>query len=65
MDKLSIEELQKLRDKYLGKKVLYEGIGGICNFIGYNQFIPSWGLQITINRMPIQHVDPAKIQLMN
>ena len=69
------EEIQAVRDKFLGKKVCIKNatgkttrfenhdICGILNFLGYNEYIPSWGLCATINRLPIQNVKIENIIL--
>lgn len=70
--------IKELQEKYLGKKIsvpykghpmcknMYEDarIGGICDFIGINEHIPEWGLQVTIGRMPLSNVDPLTIKLL-
>lgn len=67
--------VQQLNDKYLGKRISVpwqrKGFGsdidrvtGICDFIGYNDYFPEWGLQVTINRMPITNVNPETIKLI-
>jgi hypothetical protein len=68
MTKLSDEELQLLKDKFLNKKIsVIDGNGekwvGECQFLGYNSFIKTWGLQVTLNRTPVTHVDPKSIKL--
>jgi len=44
------EMKKSLEDKFLGKRVMVKTkhgkIGGICNFIGNNEYVPSFGLQI-------------------
>ena len=68
---------KQLQYKFLGKKIQvpnthYTGFGirggtisGVCTFIGYNPNFPSWGLQVTINRMPITNVDASTIKLID
>jgi len=77
--RLNDEQLKALQDKFLGKKVKVpwtntSGYGikrendyiiGKCEFIGYNPFFPSFGLQITIDRMPIRDIDHRKLELVN
>jgi len=65
---------QELQDKYLGKKIQIpwkhplgfepNTLVGICEYIGHNPKFPSWGLQITIGRLPVQHVDFNQIKLL-
>lgn len=57
-----------LEDKFLGKRVMVKTkigkIGGICQFIGNNEYIPSFGLQITVDRMPITNIKIQEITLI-
>lgn len=61
--KLTDEQVKALQDKFLGKRITYMGMTGKCEYLQYNPFLPSWGLQLTIERTPIQHVDPKKIRI--
>lgn len=70
--------VKELQDKFLGKrisvpwtnttgfgtKIPNDTVVGICEFIGPNPLFPSWGLQVTIGRMPITNVDYTKIKLV-
>ena len=67
--------MNELQKKYLGKKIKVpidnkilntnlRYIIGNCDFIGYNEYLPSWGLQVTIDRLPISNVDVTKIELI-
>jgi hypothetical protein len=62
------EMKKSLEDKFLGKRVMVKTkhgkIGGICNFIGNNEYVPSFGLQITVDRMPITNVEIKDISLI-
>lgn len=57
-----------LEDKFLGKRVMVKTkigkIGGVCQFIGNNEYIPSFGLQITVDRMPITNIKIQDITLI-
>jgi hypothetical protein len=63
-----------MREQLLGKRIsvsgqLYQGkpigdIVGKCEYFGYNQFLPSWGLQVTIDRMPISNVLLSQIKIV-
>lgn len=68
---------KELQGKYLGKRIrvpykypngrVYDNptfVAGICKFIGHNPHLPSWELQITIERMPIPNVDEKTIELI-
>lgn len=61
-----------LKLKYEGKRVrvrtMIEGhprfIVGNCTFIGFNKMIPSYGLQITVDRFPITNIKESDIELI-
>jgi hypothetical protein len=59
---------KELQDKYLGKRIRVsfkdDTVTGICKFIGHNPYLPSWELQVTIDRFPISNVDETKIELL-
>lgn len=75
--KLTEEELQILRDKFIGKRISVpiteqhkfgvpsETVSGVCEFIGYSSYFPNTGLQVTINRLPVRFVDHTKLKLIN
>ncbi len=68
-NRLSTEEILALSLKYLGKKVEVKDTKGLswkgtCDFIGYNPFIPEWGLQVTVERMPLTNIDIKDIKLI-
>jgi hypothetical protein len=76
-NKMTEKQLQQLKEKFLNKKISLSvindtgygipgrsKISGKCTFIGYNPHFPSWGLQVTINRTPIQNVDFNNIKLV-
>ena len=65
---LKKQEIEELNTKFLNKRILVidstgKTIGGKCTFIGFNSFFPSWGLQVTVDRMPISNVNPKNIKL--
>lgn len=67
---------KELQEKYLGKRIqipysYLNNIGssrptveGICKFIGHNPNFPSWGIQVTIERMPVTNVDISTIKII-
>lgn len=62
-------ELKKLlEEQFLGKRISVKtktgNIAGICQFIGNNEFFPSWGLQVTVSRMPLTNVEIKNISLI-
>lgn len=66
---ISQEIVNQLQEQFLGKIIeLTDSKGqkwaGICEFIGTNPFIPSWGLQVTIGRTPITNVRINDIHLI-
>jgi hypothetical protein len=72
------EFVKELQDKFLGKLISVpwenttgfgivkpnDTINGICEFIGPNPHFPSFGLQVTIGRMPIRNVDYKRIKII-
>jgi hypothetical protein len=65
---LEKQEIEELNTKFLNKRILVtdstgKTIGGKCTFIGFNNLFPSWGLQVTVDRMPISNVNPKNIKL--
>lgn len=69
MEKLTNEQVKELQDKFLNKNIsVMENngkiTGGLCTFIGYNEFIPSWGLQVTLSRTPVTNFELKSIKLI-
>jgi len=63
---MTLEQGQTL----LGKWVLVKTdkgveVGGTLDFLGYNKNFPSWGLQATVSRMPIQNVSLNNIKILD
>lgn len=63
------EQIEKMREKFMGKRISIENEKGerwvgTCQFLGYNDYLPSWGFQITLDRTPISHVKPESIKLI-
>lgn len=72
-DRIPESELDVARKKFMGKKVRlknHKGNYGIktwvgtCNFLGYNENLPSWGLQVTIERTPLNHIKLDQLELV-
>lgn len=65
--KLSDKQIKELQDVYLNKKIKIstpkQQYVGVCNFIGYNSFLPDWGLQVTMDRFPITNLELYQIEL--
>jgi len=67
--------ISALREQLLGKRISVSGqtysgkpigdIVGKCEYFGYNQFLPSWGLQVTVDRMPISNVSLSQIKILD
>jgi hypothetical protein len=55
---------RKVRVQYINRSGHEDFIQGECTFIGINSHIPSWGLQVTVNRMPITNVAINNISLV-
>lgn len=67
--RISEEAIQKMRSEFMGKRIAFKTMSGDswvgrCEFLGYNQFLPSWEFQVTIDRMPCSHVNPHTIKLV-
>jgi hypothetical protein len=67
MKTLREEQIKELKDKFIGKYISVIGDGGrfvgTCDFLGYSHF-ESWGLQVTIDRMPVSNVKIKSIHLV-
>lgn len=65
---MTLEEAQKL---YVGKRVVVknamgkDSVAGLCTFLGHNEMIPSWGIQITIDRTPISNIQLEQLSVQN
>ena len=69
MEKINESQLSNAREKFMNKRITFKtknsGFGhGTCQFLGYNQYFPSWELQITVDRTPYQHVIFESIKLV-
>lgn len=65
--RMTQQEIDDLKLKFEGQRVsLIDGKGekwiGQVDFIGYNSYLPSWDLQVTLNRTPISNVDVKSIR---
>lgn len=67
MKRLTDAQISELRDNFLGKKIELKGDGGryvgTVDFIGYNENLPTYGFQVTLDRMPVSNVNPNSIKL--
>lgn len=62
------EQIEQMKEKFLGKRVVFKTHNGKrwvgkCTFLGHNEYLPSWGFQVTIDRLPLPHVIPDTIEL--
>ena len=69
LNKIPEETITDLREQILNKRVkiqLNDGsfLCGICEFFGYNKLLPSYGLQITINRTPVTNINLKNIEIL-
>lgn len=64
MDKISDDIIISIREQILGKRIKVKNVIGICEYFGYNEYFPSWKLQVTIGRMPISHLELSDIELL-
>lgn len=74
MDHIPELVLDSIRETLVGKRIILRGhktigpfpdsdIIGNCDAIGYNSRFPSFGLQVTIDRMPCFNIDLSQISL--
>jgi hypothetical protein len=65
---LDQQAILKLQEQFLGKKVSIQNdkgrYVGICQFIGYNEFFPSWNFQVTLDRTPFSNVKIKSVHLV-
>ena len=68
MTQIDQQTLQILQEQFLGKRVSVDTpkgkFAGVCNFIGHNEFFPSFGLQITLDRTPVTNIEIRNIKLL-
>lgn len=61
---MNLEQLQSSIGKRVSVKMADKSVVcGVLQFAGNNENFPSWGLQLTIDRMPITNVDVNNIEL--
>jgi hypothetical protein len=74
MEKIDEIQMVVIQEQLIGKRVRLKGhknigpspnsdIVGNCDFIGYNPHFPSFGLQITIDRMPCTNIKLSQISI--
>jgi len=66
---VSQELIEQMNKQFLGKRISVEGdvgvVSGTCQFMGYNLTFPSWGFQVTVDRMPVTNVKLKSIKLID
>ncbi len=74
MERIPQEQIELLRESLVGKMIgvhftFLNGkrtyTRGICQYFGYNDFYPSFKLQVTIDRTPITHLELSDIELLD
>jgi hypothetical protein len=65
MERIANEQITFIRETLIGKRVRARDIIGVCEFFGYNDFFPSWKLQVTIGRLPVTHLELSDIELVD
>lgn len=65
--KIPQDIVQHMKDIFIGTKIEFEDIHGerfvgVCEFIGYNPFFPTWDFQVTVDRRPVPHVKVSTIK---
>lgn len=75
---LSTEMCELLKEQFMGKRIkvkfltgvdkhgknVFTEIVGVCTFIGYNTYLPKFGFQVTVDRLPIRNVEIQNISLV-
>jgi hypothetical protein len=65
---LDQQAILKLQEQFLGKRISIQNdkgrYVGICQFIGYNEFFPSWNFQVTLDRTPFINVKIKSVHLV-
>lgn len=69
MERLSDIEVKDLQTKFIGNKIhVIDGKGerwvGKCDWLGYNENIPSWDFQVTMDRTPLRNVKIDSIKIV-
>ena len=80
MKRLTEDTVKAMREMLIGNRVKVAGcksktqmadgtynlgnVVGECTFFGYNTHLPSFGLQITVDRMPLTNIDISQIELI-
>lgn len=65
MERIPQYIIDQMSQSLLGKRVQYRDIVGECKYFGYNEYLPKWGLQITLDRMPLSNVDIKQIFIVD
>lgn len=68
-NRLPDDVLKHLEETFKGKRISVEDSKGEvwigeCYFIGHNPYLPSWGLQVTLDRTPISNVKLSSIKIV-
>jgi len=63
------KKIEKMKERFMDKRISVETEEGerwvgTGQFLGYNDYLPSWGFQVTLDRTPIQHIKPETIKLV-
>ncbi len=60
--------IELFRESIMGKRVRVKtkdgSTSGTVQYFGYNKHIPSWGLQVTLDRFPILNIQLKDIELL-
>jgi hypothetical protein len=68
-NRLPDDVLKHLEETFKGKRISVEDSKGEiwigeCYFIGHNPYLPSWDLQVTLDRTPISNVKLSSIKIV-
>ena len=65
MERIPQHIIEQMSQSLIGKRVRYRDVVGVCKFFGYNEYLSNWGLQITLDRMPLPNVDVKQIFIVD
>jgi hypothetical protein len=68
MEKIPEALIQCMREDLIGKRIKLKQskhfIVGICDYLGYNEYFPSWGFCVNIDSTPYTNISLTDIELI-
>lgn len=59
------EELEASIGKRVCVKTKQGTVCGVLQFAGMNEYLPSYGYQVTIDRLPVPNINPVDVSLQS